>query len=121
MSFPAFASVLLVAVLSQAPAPAPAASPDLHYLRWVRATVIALGPEAITLKLRDREITLQRDAATEIVAADPAAVVAIGATVEAHYTDRKNVRRAILLIADPGDPASSRSAGARACGAPCRA
>jgi hypothetical protein len=102
MSFPAFASVLLAAVLSQAPAPAPAASPDLHYLRWVRATVIALGPEAITLKLRDREITLQRDAATEIVAADPAAVVAIGATVEAHYTDRKNVRRAILLIADPG-------------------
>jgi hypothetical protein len=28
--------------------------------------------------------------------------VAVGATVEAHYTDRKSVRRAILLIADSG-------------------
>jgi hypothetical protein len=98
MSFPAFASAALVALVSLTQPPA--ATTDLRHLRWVRASVIAIGPEAITLKLRDREITLQRDAATEIVAQDPAAAVAIGATVEAHYTDRKNVRRAVLLIAD---------------------
>jgi hypothetical protein len=104
MSFPALASAVLVAVVSL-PQPSAPAPPDLRQLQWVRATVIALGPEAITLQLRDRQITLLRDAATEIVAAEPAAVVAIGATVEAHYTDRQGVRRAILLIADsgPGD------------------
>lgn len=99
MSFPAFASVLLV-VVSQAQPPAPI-SPDLRELRWVRARVSASSPESITLKLRDREITLLRNTATEIVAADPAAAVAVGATFEAHYTDGKNVRQAILLIANP--------------------
>jgi hypothetical protein len=101
MSFPALASAVLVAAVSL-PQPSAPVPPDLRKLQWVRATVIALGPEAITLQLRDREITLLRDADTEIVAADPAAVVAIGATVEAHYTERKRVRRAILLIGDPG-------------------
>ena len=107
MSFPALASAVLFAIVSLAQPSAPA-SPDLSYLRWVRGSVIALGPEAITLRLRDREITLQRDATTEIVAAEPAAAVAIGAKVEAHYTDRKNIRRAILLIADSGPGEASK-------------
>lgn len=101
MSFAAFASAVLVAVVSLAQPPAPA-SPDLRNLRWVRASVSASSAESITLKLRDREITILRDATTEIVAADPAAAVTAGAIVEAHYSDRKGVRRAILLIADSG-------------------
>jgi hypothetical protein len=100
MSFPAFASAVLLAVLSvQSPSPAP---PDLRNLRWVRAAVMASSPESITLQLRDRQITLVRDAATEIEAADPAAALAVGAAVEAHYTDRNGVRQAIVLIADAG-------------------
>jgi len=107
MSFAAFTTAFLAVVVSLAQPPAPA-SPDLRDLRWVRASVIALGPEAITLKLRDSEITLVRDAATEIVAADPATAVAIGATVEAHYLDRKGDRRAIVLIEDPGPGDASK-------------
>lgn len=101
MPFAAFASALLLAFVSQAQPPAPA-PPDLRNLRWVRASVSASSPDSITLKLRDREVTLLRDAATEIVAADAAAAVAVGAIVEAHYTDRKRVRRAILVIGDSG-------------------
>ncbi len=57
----AIASALLLAVASLAQLPAPAAS-DLRNLRWVRAAVSASSPESLTLKLRDREITLLRDA-----------------------------------------------------------
>jgi hypothetical protein len=97
MSFAAFASALLLAVLTSPQAAAPA-SPDLRDLRWIRGTVIATGPQAVTLRLRDRDITLLHDGNTEFVATDRTAAVAIGATVEAHYTDRKGVRRAVLLI-----------------------
>lgn len=108
MCFPACASAVLLAVLSVLQASAPASS-DLRELRWIRANVTASSPDSITLQLRDREITLLRDAATEIVGADPA--LAIGATVEAHYSDRKGIRSAILLIADAGPGEISKRAG----------
>jgi len=101
MPFAAFASAVLLAIVSLAHAPAPAA-PDLRNLRWVRASVSASSTESVTLRLRDREITVLRDATTEIVALDPATATVVGAIVEAHYAERKNVRRAVLLIADPG-------------------
>ena len=101
MSLAAFASVVIVAVVSLAQ-PAATAPPDLRDLRWVRAAVVSTSPDSITLNLRDRQLTLLRDAATEVVATDAAAALAPGAIVEAHYTDRKNVRRAVVLIADTG-------------------
>lgn len=96
----AFASAVLLtlAFLAQPSAP----PPDLRNLRWVRATVSAATPDSVTLKLRDRELVVNRDAATEIVAVDPSAALAVGAIVEAHYAERKGVRRAIVLIADAG-------------------
>jgi len=94
----ALASAWLLVVASLAQLPAPAAS-DLRNLRWVRAAVSASSPESLTLKLRDREITLRRDAATDVVGSVP---LVAGAIVEAHFLERKGVRRAMLLIADPG-------------------
>ena len=107
MSFPAVASAVLLLV--SLPQPATVDAPDTRNLRWVRATISASTPESITLKLRDRELVLLRDQATEVLAPDSDAAVAVGATVEAHYTDRKGIRRAILLIADtPGGELSKR-------------
>jgi len=103
----AVASALLLAVASLGQLPAPAAS-ELRNLRWVRAVVSASSPEAVTLKLRDREITLLRDEVTDIVGSDPLAAAAVGATVEAHFLERKGVRRAMILISDPGPGELSR-------------
>ena len=103
----AFAVLLTLASLPQAPAPA---APDLRNLRWVRAEVVASTPDTITLKLRDREMVVQRDAGTEIIVPDPSAALAAGALVEAHYTERKGVRRAMAIIADPGPGELSKRA-----------
>lgn len=76
--------------------------PDLATLRWVRATVSAATPDAITLRLKDSELILTRDLETEIAGPDPAAGIAVGSVVEAHYADRQGVRRASVIVADPG-------------------
>lgn len=94
-----FASAVLLALASLAPAPTPVA-PDLRNLRWVRASVSASTPETVTLQLRDREIVVIRDATTELFAADPSTALAAGAIVEVHYTETNGTRRAIFLIAD---------------------
>ena len=75
-----------VVSLTQPSAPS---SPDLRDLRWVRATVIAPARKQSRCNYAIPRDYVERDAATEIVAADPAAAVAIGTTFEAHYTDRK--------------------------------
>jgi hypothetical protein len=103
------ASAVLLTLASVAQASAPTA-PDLRNLRWVRAEVVASSPETITLKLRDRELVVMRDAATEIVASDPSAALAVGAIVEVHYADRKGVRRAIAILADAGPDEISKRA-----------
>ncbi len=72
-------------------------------LRWVRGMVSSVSADSLTLKLRNKELTIGLDA----VASAPAA----GSVVEAHYTDKKGVRRAMLIFAaDPSAALSKRPA-----------
>lgn len=100
MPLAALASAVFLTLAALAE-PAPAAS-DLRNLRWVRAVVVSATPETITVRARSREIVMARDAATEIVAIDPASALAAGAIVEAHFVERRGVRRAVVVIADAG-------------------
>lgn len=64
-------------------------------LRWVRARLVAVSPESLTLALRDSHLTLTRDPS-----AGPAP--SVGSIVEVHYGDRNHIRRAVLVFASPG-------------------
>jgi hypothetical protein len=63
-------------------------------LRWVRGTVTSVTASSLTLKLRDSSVTLAIDAATT----PSTAALSAGSTIEAHFTDRKGDRRAVLLL-----------------------
>ena len=95
LSLVATATLLLLAgEASQQAAPSPGS------LRWVRAVVYATSPTSVTLRMRDREMTLDLDTATQIIQPGSAAGAAlpVGTLVEAHYTERDDVRRAAFVI-----------------------
>ena len=94
----ACAVILTFAALQPA---APPVAPDLRNLRWVHATVSASSGDSVTLRLKDRELVVHRDQDTEIVAPDPDFDLAVGATVEVHYAERRGVRRAIVIVVNP--------------------
>ena len=73
-------------------APPQAVAPEPGQLRWVRGIVSAASPTSVTLRLRDGDLTLSSESDARLV---------IGERVEAHYTDRKGERRAVLFL-DPG-------------------
>lgn len=84
--------------LSGAPSPRPALRPDEPVtapgqLHWVRGVVRETAAEAVTLALRDTTLTLGVDAAT--AASRP---LVAGARVDAHYVERKDDRRAVIVI-----------------------
>jgi hypothetical protein len=69
-------------------------------LRWVRAEVVAVSGETLTLQLRSKPLT---------IALAGVAQPAVGAIVEAHYTDKHGERRAVLIFdADRGSKLSRR-------------
>jgi hypothetical protein len=86
--------------------PQPAAAPVSGHLRWVRGIVTAVSPDSVTLKLRNNTLTLAIDPTTEMVGTSfanpapraPADLPVVGSLVAAHYTDRKNNRRAVLVV-----------------------
>ncbi len=80
------AGVLLCVVPGARPQ---AVAPEPGQLRWVRGIVTAASPTSVTLRLRDRDLTLSNEAGTAVV---------VGGRVEAHYTDRKGERRAVLFL-----------------------
>jgi hypothetical protein len=59
-------------------------------LRWVRGTVASVNPDALTLTLRNSDLTIARDATSR--------PPAIGTVVEAHYLDKRGTRRAVLVF-----------------------
>jgi hypothetical protein len=83
-------------LLTFQPAAASAPTEPLTSLRWARGTVVAVGPEAVTLKLRDDHLVVTRAAATEIIGERDA--LAPGSIIETHYTDRRGVRTAVVII-----------------------
>ena len=109
MSFAVLACALL-ALQQPLQGVAPSA-PDFRSLRWVRATVSAFTPESLTLQLKDRDVILNHDRATEIVGPHPPAGFAVGAVVEAHYLDRDGERRAIVILTNPGPGTISKRPG----------
>src|SRR5258708_30639858 len=72
-------------------------------LRWVRGTVLSQSPDSLTLKLRDSSISLSLDAATEIIGAGSPTQsrgVAVGSIAQAHYLNRHDEHRAIVIFDD---------------------
>ena len=95
--------------------PQPAAAPVSGHLRWARGSVAAVSPDSLTLKLRDNTLTLAIDPTTEMVGTSPgdpaprapADLLVVGSVIEAHYSDRKNNRRAVLIVGPvPDDQAA---------------
>jgi hypothetical protein len=75
-------------------APLPNVSPDpaaavVGKLRWVRATVTSVSADSLTLRLRDKDLTITRDGVE---------APAVGSTVEAHYLDKSGAKRAVLIF-----------------------
>lgn len=97
---------LLLALGSWQGAPAPALAKDTSpaTFRWARGIVTELSPSAITLKLRTGSVSVQLDpAVTAIGSATAGEKPSVGAIVEVHYTDKKSVRRAVIVLVDgPG-------------------
>jgi hypothetical protein len=94
-------------VLAGSPQPPPT-DPALTAgsLRWVRGHVTAVSTTRLTLKLRDSDLALIITPGTVVGASAGARAVtalAAGTFVEAHYSDRKGVRNAVLVIADVPD------------------
>jgi hypothetical protein len=83
------AAVLLVAILRSSSAAAAPSTTVSGNLRWVRGEVTAVSGDQLTLKLRSKPIT---------IALDGTAPPAVGAVVEAHYTDKRGDRRAVLIF-----------------------
>ena len=72
-------------------------------LHWVRGTVLSQSSDSVVLKLRDSQITLSLDAATEIIGASNAAQpggLAVGSLVQAHYLSHRDVHRAVVIFDD---------------------
>lgn len=78
--------------------PAPAAGPSA--MRWARGLVSAVSPTEITLKLRATSVTIGLDASTVFESATGAKAPSVGSVVEVHYTDKKKVNRAVLILHD---------------------
>ena len=92
------AAVALAAVLvSSSAVAAPASSSGK--LRWVRGEVTSVSGDVLTLQLRSKPLTISLDGA---------APPAVGAFVEAHYTDKRNERRAVVILAAQGSTLSKR-------------
>lgn len=89
---PLIVTSLLATSLWQQPQPAAPGQ-----LRWIRGAVTDVSDSSVTLKLRDSSLTLARQPG-----ATNEHTLAIGSTVDAHYTDRKGERRLVLVIAGPG-------------------
>jgi hypothetical protein len=94
----------------------PAVAPIPGNLRWVRGIVTAVSPDSLTLKLRENTLTLTIDPTTEVIRASPADratrapvdPLTVGSLIEAHYTDLKAIRRAVLIVGGvPGGSAAS--------------
>jgi hypothetical protein len=79
-------------------------------LRWVRGVVVGLSADSLSLKLRDRELTLVLDASTQVIHSSSSAADAqlgVGSAVEAHYVEKEGSRRAILVVSGvSADPAA---------------
>jgi hypothetical protein len=72
-------------------------------LHWVRGTVLSQSSDSLVLKLRNSSMTLSLDAATEIIGAGTPAQsgsLAVGSVVEAHYLNRHDVHRAVVIFDD---------------------
>ncbi|MDQ3169678.1 MAG: hypothetical protein M3Q55_06040 [Acidobacteriota bacterium] len=94
-------SLLAGVLVCLVPGPQPqAAASDPGQLRWVLGTITATAPTSVTLRLRDRYLTLLSERDARLV---------IGERIEAHYTDRKGERRAVLFVdAGTSGPVSKR-------------
>jgi hypothetical protein len=95
------AAVVLTAFLL--PTASTAAPADSGRLRWVRGVVTATSADSLTLKLRDKEFTIGLDAA---FTPPP-----VGRLVEAHYSDARNVRTAVLIFEADSSAALSKRPG----------
>ncbi len=94
------AAVLLVALTPQSAALADPATPVSGKLRWVRGEVTAVSGDSLTLRLRSKPL---------VISLDGTAPPAVGAIVEAHYTDKRGERRARLIFGlDPSSELSKR-------------
>lgn len=94
------AAVLLVALTPQSAAFGDPATPVLGRLRWVRGEVAAVSGDSLTLKLRNKPLTLSLDGTPP---------PAVGAIVEAHFTDKRGARRTALIFdADRSSELSKR-------------
>lgn len=83
------------------------AAPISGRLRWVRGGVTAVSGSALTLRLRNKLLMISLDAA---------APPAVGAIVEAHYTDKRCDRRAVLIFPAGRSAAPSKRPGTSYCG-----
>jgi hypothetical protein len=69
----------------------------------VRGSVTAVSPDALTLQLRNKSLTLTLDPATQVFGTGRAAasisssLPAVGSVVEAHYVEHRHVRRAAMI------------------------
>ena len=94
-----FAALLATGLWQQPQAEAPGK------LRWVRGTVTAATASSVTMQLRDSSITLVVDAPL----AQQAAALRAGSLIEAHFTDRKGDRRAVLFLSAATSELSKRA------------
>lgn len=81
--------------------PAVTVSQASGHLRWVRGTITEISPASMTVALRDKVVTIGLDQDTQIVGPDAVTSTArpsVGSLVEAHYTDKKKVQRAVLIL-----------------------
>jgi hypothetical protein len=73
------------------PQPAPAAASG--QLRWVRGTIVTVSPESLSLQLRSNVLTVGLDSSTEGTTA-----LSVGSMVDVHYSERRGIRRAVLIF-----------------------
>ena len=84
--------------------PAVTVPPASGHLRWVRGTITEISPASMTVALRDKVATIGLDQDTQMVGLDAVTATArtsVGSLVEVHYTDKKKVQRAVLILSGP--------------------
>jgi len=108
-----------ILMASASAASAPAATPVTGDFRWVVGVVIAASPTSLSLRLRDRVLTLIVDSSTDVIRARPALTsvpasapvgsLAVGTLVRAHYLDRQGKRAVVIVVDDATSEPLSRS------------
>ena len=81
--------------------PAVTVSQASGHLRWVRGTITEISPASLSVALRDKVVTIGLDQDTQMVGPDAVTSTArpsVGSLVEVHYTDKKKVQRAVLIL-----------------------